>query len=1790
MDRNQPETERPSPVGPIFRNETRHVPTLSEVFGALQNAFRTVREFDFTRISPFVTSSTRQLGMSVAGVAGRIMKFIVDRLSLVISPQLSSIFECICDFIKDMVLSICQKLQEFILTHNVNIHHFMSYIIGVIIICIGLSLPRHALTTLGRVLMLMSGALTLYMQDNSTAAMAVIFSTIVTALRTRTHHHQVQFQSEFTDDLKDWMGSALMALTMCSFSMAGLDVPSDKKSLNEMLSRHAVLGRALMTYEKLSEYFSSLLEKSFKMVSKYYYHREYVTLNTAPEVDRVVGDILEYVKSENYHKALTDLEEMDKVEALYMEYQHLLQLHSRYPNTAAYRSLQQVGSFFTSLHRIVISKNPKAYTMRMEPVCVIFYGDSGVGKSWLMSPLQQDCLKISGDLDENGSKGKVYARNVEQEFWDGYNGQEVVIIDEFAQRVDSQTNPNLEFFEIIRAVNIFPYQLHSAALEQKANNAFRAKFVIATSNLSQWKAESIHDEDALERRLHLQYKLEVIPECRDTYVRNGQTKYRLNPDKVAERRQRLGLAEDDYSHWKFVRDGVSYTYDDVIVQISKRYERNLRDYESRTKIAQMSVNRRLPEGAFSENSRWVYQPNPSVPQESTAGPSHVEAQADNERKLVPLQVFMSCPINVMEQLLNQGYNVVNHDIRLASEMPEFNSVGDVQTFIENNAQCARILRPISWYENVICRAGLIPPSIVRRLIDHQRTRSESLQDRLSRLMREFNEENRERAERMPPMPAPGPGLMDNMIELSRIISQHRNVLPWYIRYNYFMLYHQFWMSQMRTSEEQPIRAYRWAYNLMIFVTQVVCSTILTSIVAWAVHGLCDMLKIKRRTKDRILKFMSVAPNLFQQACLAHINFMTGRRTLGYLWTGSFLAEFAIHAMAHSQYERDCEECEHHERVASEVEESFTIQAPSINFVNIQQNMEELKKIEQEKIFGEVAAAETGDKEPRKAQSYSARWHAEKIQPEYKENQRYSGKSSYHMSDDIDPEIQALFPHKVAPEGPVSKQADDVTQLIRRCQYILFVHADGKEHRIGIVTMLGGHKAIINFHYIQLVGVYYQKCSDKSKFLLELRVPGQSVCYPFSIEYLLGAKRIYRGGTETEFYIWTVPKQLPQAPFLVKHVITSKELNKLGNHMGVRVLTFNFNDSKFPQREREGPIRSHNAFVTMDDILDKTKTRCFLQSIKYEIATQPGDCGAAIVVMSDAIKNKLIGFHFGGMVGMGTGSIICAEDVAPYLRKEMEGITLNQPQIFDDVKVEPQFADPQFPLEGSFRLVGKTTQPVYQPRETTLRPSTIHGFMGPSTMMPSRLGHPLDPDGPMVKGLQKNAGPVYDVDEKILWDATKSYLDRLKDFPPTQLERKVLTFEEACAGIPGEEHFPGLKRSKSAGWPWCTKATAGKKDWLGEDEWDFSSDENKKLRQAVNELEEMCRQGKVPEVIFIDTLKDEKRDIQKVKEGKTRVFSAAPMHFSILMRKYFLGAFAYLARTRILNEACIGTNVYSRDWEELANFLSIFGKESIAAGDFKNFDGTILIRVFAQLCYIINQIYGDSEQNQKVREVIFEILMKSLHLIHDFVYQMSHGQPSGNPGTASLNSMYVSLIFRYVFGLLGLDLALFNELVRLASYGDDTLVAVHPSIRHIFNGEAMREIFRKIGMDYTDEDKNDAAPQFKDLSEVTFLKRRFSFDPKRRWWFAPLELRSIIEMCNWVRKGQPAQTATDVNVENAQFELFHHDEETFNQFKAAVQRAYNEIRGPILAWKPWEVGRDEIVSGAILGQLTEVNVI
>ena len=637
-----------------------------------------------------------------------------------------------------------------------------------------------------------------------------------------------------------------------------------------------------------------------------------------------------------------------------------------------------------------------------------------------------------------------------------------------------------------------------------------------------------------------------------------------------------------------------------------------------------------------------------------------------------------------------------------------------------------------------------------------------------------------------------------------------------------------------------------------------------------------------------------------------------------------------------------------------------------------------------------------------------------------------------------------------------------------------------------------------------------------------------------------------------------PRSIQDHSDITGNIATSTELTKFSSCHGVLIVPCDMGAIM-----RFGTIISQNQEVSYDD--DKENHYTIRDRYEYRgLETKDGDCGAILMGVSSGLARKILGLHVAGAYGYGVSTPFNIADI----RRALDQISLSAQVKVDwsPILKEDGTVDQVTLPEGNFTPVGKAIFTVSSPSNTALRPSAIHGAITPATTMPSAL-RPVKVDGkrvdPMMQGLKK-AGNIPPFLDETRLAACVNDVERIVNSNIDPDHKRVLTDMEAIAGVEEDPFISPINRKSSPGFPYAKEkgGLPGKMKWLGSDEYKYDP----ALKEDVDKMIENARDNRRTPVVWTDTLKDERRPIAKVKIGKTRVFSAGPMHYTVGFRKYFLGFAAHCAKNRIDNEISIGTNVYSHDWTRTAKKLCSKG-DKVIAGDFSNFDGTLLIQILSDVVEIINKFYDDGNDNAQIRRVLWKEIVNSVHLNGDNVYLWTHSQPSGCPITAILNSLFNSISMRYVWMTVMPQeyqtMRAFNKHVSMVSYGDDNCVNISDEVIELFNQLTIADGYTTMGMTYTDEEKSGEMIPYRSIAEISYLKRRFVWDEQEHQYLAPLDIGVVLEMVNWVRGDFDHEERTTDNLETSAFELSLHGKQTFAHWTAQyVDASRNFMTRPL----------------------------
>jgi hypothetical protein len=562
------------------------------------------------------------------------------------------------------------------------------------------------------------------------------------------------------------------------------------------------------------------------------------------------------------------------------------------------------------------------------------------------------------------------------------------------------------------------------------------------------------------------------------------------------------------------------------------------------------------------------------------------------------------------------------------------------------------------------------------------------------------------------------------------------------------------------------------------------------------------------------------------------------------------------------------------------------------------------------------------------------------------------------------------------------------------------------------------------------------------------------------------------------------------------------------------------------------------------------------TLEYDMQSVPGYCGSVVIVNDNDYAGRIVGIHMAGSCNGDTS-------FAQALWSEMFDGYRNKTHLSRTIIGN---AEPKTILDlSTFELAGTIPQVMHSSTKSKISKSPIHNKLFETQKKPAHLGfhngtHVVNTA--MLKYLEPSLA-LNSENLSIFYGFLKS------TFNPT---RKLAEFdlETAIRGIPGSAYVLPINRSSSAGYPLCLETKRkGKTEFLGSDE-NYIVD-HPRVIEEINDYILCASSGEDTKCYFVVTSKDELRLIQKVEEGKTRCFAAVPLAASIVMRQKYLDISANVMEERIGNSSLIGINCYSTEWDQAARkLLSVAppNANQFIAGDFSNFDGSLNRDFLWKIYQFLEECYGRS--GDRVTEAIWRDLLESKQIFGNAIFKIVRGHPSGHPLTALLNTLYnAGLVYVVLYRILEeigtLESFSIQEQLPLhysaLYYGDDNCIAFSRQLAEVIPPSTLPKMMSVFGHKYTTDTKDGSSFEYKTLSEVSILKRRFLRDETN--WYAPLELVSIMEPLNWDKikpgKVEAKRQQLASNMRIAIRELSLHPSSTFEEWRAKITSTAQDER-------------------------------
>ncbi|APG76897.1 hypothetical protein 1 [Beihai picorna-like virus 90] len=559
--------------------------------------------------------------------------------------------------------------------------------------------------------------------------------------------------------------------------------------------------------------------------------------------------------------------------------------------------------------------------------------------------------------------------------------------------------------------------------------------------------------------------------------------------------------------------------------------------------------------------------------------------------------------------------------------------------------------------------------------------------------------------------------------------------------------------------------------------------------------------------------------------------------------------------------------------------------------------------------------------------------------------------------------------------------------------------------------------------------------------------------------------------------------------------------------------------------------------------NKVDTYQTVNYIEYSANTQPGDCGGPLIIYDPEMAHKFTGVHLAGDTGFGYSQLITQEMLDRNIKKHAFQVQMDAPML--DMNEDS-------PLSNCMYM-GEVKNGVHVPKDTAIRKTELNGIFEVKTAPAILYDKNVDI---LLKNAAKMTQDTVLLNERDLSKCASNILDIVS---VGRENPKIYSLADVITGT--EENFvEPLNRRTSPGYPYVleTKGQPGKSKWLGSGE-EYIVDHPEIVARVGNMIEQAKKGIYQPlEGAFIASLKDERRNLNKIAEKKTRVFTACNITLALAIRMYFLDFLRHCMVYRIDNEIALGTNVYSLDWTRIARQITDKGGPVIA-GDFSNFDGSLNAQILFKICDVINEWYNDGEENANIRVTLFHYLVNACVLFRNQIVVLNHSQPSGNPLTTLINCMYNMFIFRYVYLQLKKEKVGVSSLIDYVHnvkgiyYGDDSLIGISPKIVSWFNQISITRVMAETGHTYTDETKTESLRTYKNLSEITFLKRTFVPSPyAKQEYLAPISRDTIEDMVMWRTKKITNDAALAQVVPMAVVEASLHGKEYYSSFVKRIR--------------------------------------
>lgn len=547
-------------------------------------------------------------------------------------------------------------------------------------------------------------------------------------------------------------------------------------------------------------------------------------------------------------------------------------------------------------------------------------------------------------------------------------------------------------------------------------------------------------------------------------------------------------------------------------------------------------------------------------------------------------------------------------------------------------------------------------------------------------------------------------------------------------------------------------------------------------------------------------------------------------------------------------------------------------------------------------------------------------------------------------------------------------------------------------------------------------------------------------------------------------------------------------------------------------------KRHIPVVTVEERTWKSHDRLVTNAVwcgNTQNPTVVGDCGS-LLVSDTPVGPVILGIHTLGRDSK-IGAMRVTQDVVRAGCDALEPIFVNRGSVKVSAPSAPRAVGPleiqsaiRRATPGVANVMGSFTGEFRMRGRTNVTTTYLEPFLRTWGYEVNRT-RPMMSKTPWVLALNDTTRPVVLMDNDKLNYAKSMYIAETQDVDLSGVH--VYSLHVAINGCPGLDFCDKMNRKSSAGAPY----KKSKKHFMYFLDESISTDMDvvDEIKETVFEMIATYKRGDRCHPIYCGHLKDEPVTIEKATLGKTRVFTASGMAYTLVVRKYLLSVIVLMQNNRYLFETGPGLVPQSLEWEQVREHITQYGDERLVAGDYSKFDkrmpANVILAAFDVIYDICKRAGYSDDDLRVVRGIAYDTAFPTVDFNGDLI-EFYGSNPSGHPLTVTINGIVNSLYMRYCYIVLrpvGVK-STFRDHVALMTYGDDNIMGVSPDAPW-FNHTAIQHTLALVDIGYTMADKEAASTPYIHIDETNFLKRTWRWDEDVGAYLAPLDRSSIEKM-------------------------------------------------------------------------------